>query len=145
MRLVVQRVRRAAVRVGDELLGEIGEGLVVLVGVRTSDTATDARALAAKVATLRIFEDEDGKMNRSVQDVGGAVLTVSQFTLYADAGRGRRPSFTDAAPPVDAEPTYEAFNAALREQGIRVATGRFGAVMLVEIHNEGPVTILLER
>lgn len=145
MRLVVQRVRRAAVRVGDELLGEIGQGLVVLVGVRSSDTPTDARALAAKIAALRIFDDEAGKMNRSVQDVRGAVLTVSQFTLYADTARGRRPSFIDAAQPEHAEPIYEAFNAALREQGIPVTTGRFGAVMLVEINNDGPVTILLDR
>ncbi len=145
MRVVVQRVREAAIRIEGEIIAEIGPGLAVLVGVRTTDTAAEARWLAEKVAHLRIFGDEEGKMNRSVLEEGGAVLSVSQFTLYADASKGRRPSFLDAASGPEAEAIYEAFNQALREAGAPVATGRFGAVMLVEIHNDGPVTIVLER
>ncbi len=145
MRLVLQRVRRAAVRVEEDVVAEIGPGLAVLVGVRTTDTATEAESLAEKVAHLRIFADEAGKLNRSVLETGGGVLSVPQFTLYADASKGRRPSFVDAAGGAQAEAIYEAFNRALRAQGVPVATGRFGAVMLVEIHNDGPVTILLER
>jgi D-tyrosyl-tRNA(Tyr) deacylase len=145
MRLVVQRVRRAAVRVDGAVVGEIGHGVVALVGVRRGDTAAVARELAAKLVHLRIFEDDAGKMNRSLLEVGGAVLSVSQFTLYADTTRGRRPSFIEAAEPAAARALYEGFNDALRAHGVRVVTGRFGAVMLVEIHNEGPVTILLER
>ncbi len=145
MRVVVQRVRRAAIRVEGEVIAEINAGLAALVGVRTADTAAEARWLAEKVAHLRIFGDEEEKMNRSVLDVGGAVLSVSQFTLYADVSKGRRPSFLDAASGSEAEAIYEAFNQALREAGAPVATGRFGAVMLVEIHNDGPVTVILER
>lgn len=145
MRLVIQRVSRAAVRIDDAVLGEIGPGLVVLVGVRASDTVAEAEWLAEKVATLRVFGDDAGKMNRALSDVGGGLLSVSQFTLYADTSRGRRPSFLDAAAGDEAERVYEAFNAALRARGVTVATGRFGAVMEVEIHNDGPVTILLER
>ena len=145
MRLVVQRVRRAAVRVDGAVVGEIGRGVVAFVGVRRGDTAAVARDLAAKLVHLRIFADDAGRMNRSLLEVGGAVLSVSQFTLYADTTRGRRPSFLEAAEPAAAEALYEVFNDALRAHGVPVATGRFGAVMLVEIHNEGPVTILLER
>ncbi len=145
MRLVVQRVRQAAVRLEGEVAASIGQGLVVLVGVRTTDTPAEAVWLAEKVAHLRIFGDEAGRLNRSVLDVGGAVLSVSQFTLYGDVSRGRRPSFVEAAAGPQAEAVYDAFNRALRALGVPVATGRFGAVMLVEIHNDGPVTILLER
>lgn len=145
MRLVVQRVRRAAVRVDGAVVGEIDRGVAAFVGVRRGDTAAVARELAAKLVHLRIFEDDAGRMNRSLLEVGGAVLSVSQFTLYADTTRGRRPSFLEAAEPAAAEALYEVFNDALRAHGVPVATGRFGAVMLVEIHNEGPVTILLER
>ncbi|MCL6641644.1 MAG: D-tyrosyl-tRNA(Tyr) deacylase, partial [Candidatus Rokubacteria bacterium] len=121
-----------------------GAGVCVLMGVGADDGPAQARALARKVATLRIFDDEAGRLNRSVQEVGGEVLVVSQFTLYGDASRGRRPSFVRAAPPEAAEPLCEAFAAHLRELGLRVTTGRFRAVMLVEIHNDGPVTIVLE-
>jgi D-tyrosyl-tRNA(Tyr) deacylase len=144
MRAVVQRVRRAEVRVDDEVVGGIGHGLCVLLGVAVDDGRAQAEALARKVATLRIFDDEAGKLNRSVQDVGGGVLVVSQFTLYGEASRGRRPSFIRAAPPEIAEPLCDAFTARLREAGLPVATGRFRAVMLVEIHNDGPVTIVLD-
>lgn len=145
MRLVVQRVERAAVRVGDKVVAEIGQGLAILVGVRTTDTPAEAQTLAEKVAHLRIFNDEAGKLNRSVLEVGGAVVSVPQFTLYADASKGRRPSFIDAAGGTQAEAIYEAFNRELRALGVPVAAGRFGAVMLVEIFNDGPVTILLKR
>jgi D-tyrosyl-tRNA(Tyr) deacylase len=145
MRLVIQRVRRATVQIADEVAGEIGQGLVVLVGVRATDTAAEARVLAEKVANLRIFDDEAGRLNRSVREIGGAILSVPQFTLYGDASGGRRPSFLQAAPPGQAEAIYQVFNETLRALGIAVATGRFGAVMVVEIHNDGPVTILLER
>jgi len=145
MRLVVQRVRRGAVRIGAETAAEIGAGLVVLVGVRVGDTAAEALWLAEKVAHLRIFVDDEGKLNRSVLDVGGSVLSVSQFTLYADVSKGRRPSFIGAAAGPEAEAVYEAFNQALRDLGVPVAAGRFGAIMLVEIHNDGPVTVILDR
>ncbi len=144
MRALVQRVRRGAVWVDGRLVSEIGPGLVVLVGVRQGDTEDDARWLARKVAQLRVFADDQGKMNRSVLDVGGAVLSVSQFTLYGDARKGNRPSFVDAAPPERARSLYEVFNDALRAAGVPVATGQFGAVMLVEIHNDGPVTLWLD-
>lgn len=145
MRLVIQRVSRAAVHIEGAVVGEIGPGLAVLVGIRASDTQAEAEWLAEKVANLRIFGDEAGKMNRSLLEMGGALLSVSQFTLYADTSGGRRPSFIGAATGAEAEGVYEAFNAALRARGVTVATGRFGAVMEVEIHNDGPVTILLER
>jgi D-tyrosyl-tRNA(Tyr) deacylase len=145
MRAVIQRVSRASVSVEGEIVGQIGRGVVVLVGVTHGDTQEHAEWLARKVAGLRIFEDSAGKMNAGLLDVDGAALVVSQFTLYADARKGRRPSFTDAAPPDVAEPLVEHFAQALRDRGVPVETGVFQAHMLVEIHNEGPVTILLER
>ena len=144
MRAVIQRVSRASVTVAEERLAEIGQGLVVLLGVAAGDTAEDAQKLARKTAEMRIFSDAAGRFNLSLLDVGGEVLVVSQFTLLADTRRGRRPSFSRAAPPEEAEPLVEAFAAALRKAGIGVGTGRFGAHMLVEIHNEGPVTIVLD-
>ncbi len=146
MRTVIQRVRRAAVTVEGEVVGEIDQGLVVLVGVGPGDGDTQAKWLAEKIAVMRIFADEHDRFNRSVLDVDGGVLVVSQFTLYADAAGGRRPSFVKAAPPQVAEPLIERFVTYLRTAGVRhVATGRFGARMQVEIHNDGPVTILLDR
>jgi len=145
MRAVVQRVSRARVRVGDEIVGEIGPGYAVLLGVHVDDTDTEAAALAEKVAHLRIFGDEAGKLNRSILDVGGAVLSVSQFTLYGNTEKGRRPSFIAAAAPERAEALYQVFNERLRSLGVPVATGRFRAVMSVEIHNDGPVTMILEQ
>lgn len=144
MRAVVQRVRRAAVRVGDALVGEIGPGLAVLLGVARDDSPTQAAALAHRVAHLRIFDDGTGRLNRSVFETGGAVLVVSQFTLYGDASRGRRPSFDRAAPASHAEGLCEQFAAHLRALGLPVATGRFRASMVVEIHNDGPVTLILD-
>jgi D-tyrosyl-tRNA(Tyr) deacylase len=145
MRAVIQRVSKASVTVDGEVVGQIGRGVVALVGVTHDDTQEQAEWLARKVAGLRIFEDSEGKMNAGLLDVDGAALVVSQFTLYADAHKGRRPSFTDAAPPEIAEPLVEHFAQALRDQGVPVETGVFQAHMLVEIHNDGPVTILLER
>lgn len=145
MRAVVQRVTRGSVRVGDELVGQIEQGLVILLGIKTGDAEEDAAWLANKTANLRIFEDDEGKFNRSLLDVGGAALVVSQFTLYGDARRGRRPSFTDAAPPEQAEPLVARYAELLRREGVgRVETGRFRAMMLVEILNDGPVTIILD-
>ena len=144
MRAVVQRVRRAAVRIGDEPVGEIGRGLCILLGVTPDDDPAQAVVLAGKIAHLRIFDDEQGKLNRSVLDVGGSALVVSQFTLYGDTSGGRRPSFIKAARPEQAEPLCERFAQALRDLGVPVATGRFRAVMLVEIHNDGPVTLVLD-
>jgi D-tyrosyl-tRNA(Tyr) deacylase len=143
MKAVVQRVTVARVRVRDELVGEIGRGLCVLLGVGGEDGSAEARRLAEKVARLRIFEDEDGRFDRSLLDVGGEALVVSQFTLLADTAKGNRPSFAAAAPPEQAEPLYEAFCEALRVQGVRVETGVFGARMAVELVNDGPVTIVL--
>lgn len=145
MRAVVQRVNQASVSVDGEIVGQIERGVVVLVGVTHGDTQEQAEWLARKVAGLRIFEDSEGKMNAGLLDVDGAALVVSQFTLYADARKGRRPSFTDAAPPEVAEPLVAHFAQALRDEGVPVETGIFQAYMLVEIHNDGPVTILLER
>jgi D-tyrosyl-tRNA(Tyr) deacylase len=145
MRAVVQRVSQASVSVEGELVGAIGRGVVVLVGVAHGDVEEQAEWLARKIAGLRIFEDSAGKMNAGLLDVDGAALVISQFTLYADARKGRRPGFTDAAPPEVAEPLVEHFAQALRDHGVPVETGVFGAHMLVEIHNDGPVTILLER
>jgi len=133
------------VSVGGEVVGAIGRGVVVLVGVTHGDTEEQAEWLARKVAGLRIFEDNAGKMNAGLLDVDGAALVISQFTLYADCRKGRRPGFTDAAPPEVAEPLVEHFAQALQGYGVPVKTGVFGAHMLVEIHNDGPVTILLER
>ena len=144
MRAVIQRVSRASVRVESKIVGEIGQGLLVLLGVGRDDTTGDADYLADKTASLRIFPDNEGKMNRSVQDVQGAVLAISQFTLMGDLRRGRRPSFADAARPELAEPLYEQFVGALRARGIAVQTGIFGAMMDVESVNDGPVTILLD-
>ncbi len=144
MRAVVQRVTRASVRVDAEETGSIRTGVVVLVGVGVDDDESDARWLADKVRALRIFRDEDGVMNRSLEDAGGAVLAVSQFTLHGDARKGRRPSYIDAAPPERAEPLYRSFVDALRAAGVTVAEGRFQAMMEVELVNDGPVTILLD-
>jgi D-aminoacyl-tRNA deacylase len=143
MRAVVQRVSSARVVVEAEVVGEIGRGLCVLLGVAREDGEKEAARLAGRVARLRIFEDEGGKFDRSLLDVGGAALVVSQFTLIADTAKGNRPSFSDAAPPEQAEPLYEAFCGPLRELGVEVATGRFGARMTVELVNDGPVTIVL--
>ena len=144
MRAVIQRVRQASVSVDAQIVGAIEIGLMILVGVTHSDTEEDARWLAQKIATLRIFEDDAGKFNLSALDVGASVLVVSQFTLYADARRGRRPDFIDAARPEIAEPLIERLVALLREQGLKVETGKFQARMLVNIVNDGPVTIILD-
>lgn len=145
MRAVVQRVSQASVSVEGEVVGAIERGVVVLVGVTHGDTTEQAEWLARKIAGLRIFEDDAGKINAGLLDVDGAALVISQFTLYADARKGRRPSFTDAALPQVAEPLVEHFAQTLRDHRVPVETGVFGANMLVEIHNDGPVTILLER
>ncbi len=144
MRVVLQRVRRARVTVGDEVLGQIGPGLLVLLGITHADTADDARWLADKVIGLRIFNDLEGKMNLGLLDVGGEMLVVSQFTLHGDCRKGRRPSFVDAAPPEIAVPLYEAFIDAVKAHGVRTATGRFGAMMEVELVNDGPVTLIMD-
>ena len=144
MRAVLQRVRRARVLVADETVGAVGRGLLVLLGVAPADTAAEATWLADKTVGLRVFADDEGKMNRSVADVGGSVLVVSQFTLYGDCRKGRRPSFVEAAPPELAVPLYEAFVAAVRAHGVEVATGRFGADMQVELVNDGPVTLIVD-
>ena len=144
MRAVVQRVSRARVTVSGEVAGEIGLGLLVLVGVGRDDTRADADYLVEKTVGLRIFEDSGGKMNLSVADVGGALLVVSQLTLYGDARRGKRPSFDAAAPPAQARELYEYFVEKVRAAGLRCATGRFQEMMQVELVNEGPVTILLD-
>ena len=144
MRAVVQRVSRAKVSVGEWTCGEIGLGLVVLLGVGHGDTEADASYLAEKIAGLRIFEDEDGKMNRSVLEAGGSVLAVSQFTLFGDVRRGKRPSFDGAAPPEPARRLYEFFVERVQALGLRCETGRFQEMMQVELVNEGPVTILLD-
>ncbi len=144
MRALLQRVRRASVTVNDEVVGKIGQGLVLLLGVTKGDTEKDVDFLADKIVNLRIFSDEAGKFNRSLLDVGGEALIVSQFTLLADTRKGRRPSFIDAAPPEEAEKLFELFVERVRAMGVGVATGRFQQKMLVEIHNDGPVTIFLD-
>lgn len=144
MRLVVQRVTSASVKVGEEITGAINEGYMVLVGVTHEDTEEDVHYLAEKLAHLRIFEDENGKMNHSLLDVKGSVLSVSQFTLYGDTRKGRRPNFMKAAKPDMANSLYECFNETLREKGIHVETGRFGAMMDVSLTNSGPVTIWMD-
>jgi D-tyrosyl-tRNA(Tyr) deacylase len=144
MRLVIQRVTRAAVRVDSQTVGEIDHGLLVLAGVAATDDEAEARRLALKTAELRIFSDAEGRFNLSLIDTGGAALVVSQFTLFADVRRGRRPDFSAAARPEQAEPLVEAFAAALREAGVRVETGRFGARMAVDLVNDGPVTIVMD-
>jgi D-aminoacyl-tRNA deacylase len=143
VRAVVQRVSEARLSVAGERVAEIGRGLVVLLGVARGDSEADAERLAGKVARLRIFEDEAGKFDRSLLDVGGEALVASQFTLIADTRKGNRPSFTEAAPPDEAEPLYEAFCAALASLGVPLARGVFGARMAVELANDGPVTIVL--
>ncbi|MFQ5649907.1 MAG: D-aminoacyl-tRNA deacylase [bacterium] len=144
MRALIQRVSRGSVSVDGELKGQIAAGLVVLLGVRTGDSEEDVRFLAEKCANLRIFSDGEGKFNLSCLDVRGEVLVVSQFTLYGDARKGRRPSFVNAAPPEISEPLYERFIETLKEMGLKVESGVFGALMEVEIHNAGPVTLMLE-
>ncbi len=144
MRAVLQRVRHAKVTVAGEVTGEIAGGWLVLLGVAPADTQKQVDWLADKVANLRAFNDADGKMNLSVQDVRGAVLVVSQFTLYGDCMKGRRPGFTGAAQPAIAEPLYEAFVTAIKMLGVSVATGRFGADMKVELLNDGPVTFVID-
>jgi D-tyrosyl-tRNA(Tyr) deacylase len=145
MRAVIQRVRRGRVSVDDRTVAEIGPGAVILLGVGRGDTPQEALWLAEKISSLRIFEDDEGKMNRSLLEAGGEALVVSQFTLYADSRKGRRPSFLDAADPAEAEPLGRSFAESLRRSGVPVRQGEFGAHMLVEIENDGPVTILLER
>jgi D-tyrosyl-tRNA(Tyr) deacylase len=144
VRAVVQRVASARVRVGGEVQAEIDAGVCVLLGVARGDGAEDAARLAGKVARLRIFENEEGRFDRSLLDTGAAALVVSQFTLIADTAKGNRPSFSEAAPPEAAEPLYEGFCAALRQLGVRVETGVFGARMAVELVNDGPVTIVFD-
>ncbi|MBN1771814.1 MAG: D-tyrosyl-tRNA(Tyr) deacylase [Deltaproteobacteria bacterium] len=144
MRAVVQRVREASVTVGGEVLGRIGQGLVVYLGVGRGDDESHVAYLAEKIANLRIFEDEQANLNRSVRDIGGAALVISQFTLYGDCRRGRRPSFDAARPPAEAEALYERFLAALAGHGVPVQSGRFRAMMDVASVNAGPVTILLD-
>lgn len=144
MRVIVQRSKEAQVMVGGQVTGRIDHGLMILVGVRHEDSEKDARYLAEKVAHLRIFDDEHGKMNLSLLDVGGAVLSVSQFTLYGDCRKGRRPNFMEAARPEQALRIYESFNDALRGFGIKVETGRFGEMMDVQFTNWGPVTLIVE-
>jgi D-tyrosyl-tRNA(Tyr) deacylase len=145
MRAVVQRVSRASVTVDGEIIGSIGEGQLVLLGIGEGDSEEQARWLAEKAVKLRIFRDEDGKFNRSLEDVGGSMLVVSQFTLYGDVRKGTRPSFVSAADPTVAEGLYERFCDLVAEQRVPVERGRFGAMMDVELVNDGPVTILLER
>ena len=144
MRAVLQRIRRARVLVEGDVVGAIDGGLLVLLGVAPTDSADQVRWMADKVVGLRIFADEDGKMNRDVRETGGGILVVSQFTLFGDCKKGRRPSFIGAAPPDIAVPLYEAFVVALRAHGVRVETGRFGADMQVELVNDGPVTLILD-
>lgn len=144
MRTVVQRVSRAKVTVNSDVVGEIGPGLLVLLGVGRDDAQSDAIYLAEKISGLRIFEDDQGKMNRNVQEAGGSILAVSQFTLYGDVRRGKRPSFDEAAPPEEAKQLYEFFVEKIRAFGLRCETGQFQAMMQVELVNEGPVTILLD-
>jgi D-aminoacyl-tRNA deacylase len=145
MRVVLQRVSQASVTIDGRVAGAIGQGFCLLVGFTHGDTAAQVDWMAEKVAGLRLFSDAAGKMNVGLSDVGGGVLVISQFTLYGDAAKGRRPSFIDAAGPDLAEPLYQRFVAALRALGLDVATGEFGANMQVEIHNDGPVTLILDR
>ena len=144
MKVVIQRSKQASVTVDGNVTGAIDKGYVLLVGITHTDTAEDVAYCAKKVAELRLWEDEEGKMNRSILEVGGDILSVSQFTLYAETKKGRRPSFTGAARPEQAKPMWDAFNEALREFGLRVETGIFGAMMDVALINDGPVTIIVE-
>ena len=145
MRVVLQRVSKASVTIDERVAGAIGQGFCLLVGFTHGDTPVQVDWMAEKVAGLRLFSDAAGKMNLGLEEVGGAILVVSQFTLYGDAGKGRRPSFIDAARPELAIPLYERFLEALRRLGLTVAAGEFGADMQVEIHNDGPVTLILDR
>lgn len=144
MRIVLQRSKQAKVVVDQEVVGQISSGFVLLVGVTHDDKPEDAAYLAEKIVHLRVFEDEEGKMNHSLLDVGGEILSVSQFTLYGDCRKGRRPNFMEAAKPDFANELYETFNHMLREKGVRVETGKFGAMMDVQLTNDGPVTLILE-
>ncbi len=144
MRVVIQRVKHARVTVDHEVVGEIQQGFVLLVGITHDDTEEDAEYCATKIPNLRVFEDEEGKMNLSLRDVGGEILSMSQFTLYGDMRKGRRPNFMAAAKPEQANRLYEYFNSLLREQNIVVETGIFGAMMDVELVNAGPVTLILD-
>ncbi|EMF0090739.1 D-tyrosyl-tRNA(Tyr) deacylase [Enterococcus hirae] len=144
MRAVVQRVSKASVTIDQQEVGTIDQGLVILLGIHEKDTQDDVDYLVKKIAQMRIFEDEQGKMNRSVEDVEGQILSVSQFTLFADTKKGNRPSFISAARPETAIPLYEAFNEGIRNRGITVATGQFGADMAVSLINDGPVTIIID-
>jgi D-aminoacyl-tRNA deacylase len=145
MRVVLQRVSSASVSIEGRIAGTIGRGFCLLVGLTHSDTAATVDWMAEKVAGLRLFSDAEGKMNLGLDEVGGGILVISQFTLYGDAAKGRRPSFIDAARPETAIPLYERFVDAFRQRGLEVASGEFGADMQVEIHNDGPVTLILER
>lgn len=145
MRIVVQRCKQAKVSVEGNVVGSVEKGLMLLVGITHEDTEKEAEYLAEKIAGLRIFEDDEGKMNLSIKDIGGDILSVSQFTLYGDCSKGKRPSFITAARPETAEPLYERFNEILRGKGLTVETGKFGADMDVELTNWGPVTLILER
>ncbi|MFL0552887.1 D-aminoacyl-tRNA deacylase [Enterococcus hirae] len=144
MRAVVQRVSKASVTIAQQEVGKIDQGLVILLGIHEKDTQDDVDYLVKKITQMRIFEDEQGKMNRSVEDVEGQILSVSQFTLFADTKKGNRPSFISAARPETAIPLYEAFNEGIRNRGITVATGQFGADMAVSLINDGPVTIIID-
>lgn len=145
MRVLLQRVSRAEVRVRGEVIGRIGNGVLLFIGITTTDDEAKVQWMAEKVAGLRIFVDDEGKMNRDLTEVGGEVLAVSQFTLYGDVAKGRRPSFITAARPEQARPLYERFVSLLRAQGLTVATGEFGAMMDVELVNDGPVTLWIEQ
>ncbi|MEV9639649.1 D-aminoacyl-tRNA deacylase [Mammaliicoccus sciuri] len=144
MRVLLQRAKDASVTVDGEIVGSIAKGYVLLVGITHEDSEKDAAYLAKKIAGLRIYEDEEGKMNRSIEEVEGAILSVSQFTLYGNVQKGRRPSFIDAARPEQAEPLWEYFNEQLRNEGLHVEIGQFGAIMDVQLTNDGPVTLLVE-
>ncbi|GCF93255.1 D-aminoacyl-tRNA deacylase [Enterococcus florum] len=144
MRAVIQRVSQASVTIEETVIGKIGKGFMILLGIHEDDTKEDADYLVRKIPLLRVFEDADGKMNQSIQDVGGSILSVSQFTLYADTKKGNRPSFIKAARPETAIPLYEYFNEKLREQGVVVETGEFGGDMAVALVNDGPVTIIFD-
>ncbi len=144
MRIVIQRVSQAQVSVDDQVCGSIGQGFMVLVGVEEADGQEDVDYLVRKTANMRVFEDEDGKMNISLKDVGGEVLSISQFTLHADTKKGNRPSFVQAAKPDHSLPLYEAFNQGLRQEGIKVECGQFGEHMMISQTNDGPVTILID-
>lgn len=144
MKVVVQRSKEASVTVNNQIIGRIPFGLTLLVGVTHEDTESDAAYVADKIAKLRIFEDESGKMNQSILDIGGQVLSVSQFTLYGDCRKGRRPNFMEAARPEHARQIYDMFNEALQQHGLHVETGEFGAMMQVQLLNDGPVTLIIE-